>query len=348
MSLELHDIHKTRRPDYAKNKVNKYDVPDFPRMPTLIIVNPSAAGGKAEGIFNRVKDRLREALGELIVVVSRRPEDLAGHIEAAAAAGAERLIVVGGDGTNNAVVNALLNRPNAAAVPLAFGSFPVGTGSDWARALGVPADIEVAVDWLARAQATACDLGKVEYSDPRQAGRRTSRLFLNIASAGVSGEVDVRVNRARRRTSATFLHATLATLLNYRPQRVVVDCDGERFYEGSSYLLAVANGRTFGRGMWIAPNALINDGLLDVVLVEGMPRLRILLALRTVFSGRHLGRKDVHSTRASAVKVRSEDGLLSLDLDGEEACGQDVQFTVLPGALKILLHRAAFKILKKA
>jgi diacylglycerol kinase (ATP) len=316
--------------------------------PILIIVNPNAAGGKAERLFESIKDRLREALGELIVAVSRRPEDLAGHIDAAAAAGAERLIAVGGDGTNHAVVNALLNRPDAAAVPLAFGSLPVGTGSDWARALGVPADLEVAVDWLARAQPTACDLGKVEYSDPRQEGRRASRIFLNIASAGVSGEVDARVNRARRRTAATFLRATVATLLKYRPQPVVVDCDGDRFYEGSSYLLAVANGRFFGRGMWIAPHALINDRLFDVVLVEGMPRLRILLALQTVFSGRHLDRKDVHSTRAGSVQVHSEKGPLSLDLDGEEACGQDVQFTVLPQALRILLHPAADKTLKKA
>lgn len=316
-------------------------------MLTLIIVNPIAAGGKAEAIFESVKGRLKEALGELIVAVSRRPEDLAGHIDAAAAVGAERLIAIGGDGTNHAVVNALFNRSRRAPVSMAFGSLPVGTGSDWARALGVPADLEVAVDWLARAQPTACDLGGVEYSDPRQGGRRTGRFFLNIASAGVSGEVDARVNRARRRTPATFLRATVATLLKYRPQPVVADCDGGRFYKGSSYLLAVANGRCFGRGMWIAPNALIDDGLLDVVLVEGMARLRILLALKTVFSGRHLGRKDVHCTRAGSVKVHSEDGPLSLDLDGEEACGQDVEFTVLPGALKILLHPSSADILKK-
>ncbi len=318
------------------------------KKPNLVIVNPSAAGGKAEAIFESVKGRLKEALGELIVAVSRRPEDLAGHINAAAEAGAERLIAVGGDGTNHAVVNALVNRSRKTPVSMAFGSLPVGTGSDWARALGVPADLDVAVGWLARAHPTACDLGRVEYSDPTQGSSRVSRVFLNIASAGVSGEVDARVNRARRRTSATFLRATVATLLKYRPQPVVVDCDGVRFYEGSSYLLAVANGRCFGRGMWVAPHALINDGLLDVVLVEGMPRHRILLALQTVFSGRHLDRKDVHCTRAGSVKVHSEDGPLSLDLDGEEACGQDVEFTALPGALTILLHPAADKILKKA
>ncbi len=317
-------------------------------MSTLIIVNPNAAGGKAEAIFENLRNRLREALGELIVAVTRTAEELASHIEAAASAGADRLIAVGGDGTNHGVVNALFTRSQRTRVSMAFGSLPVGTGSDWARALGVPADLEAAVDWLARAQPTACDLGKVEYSDSRQEGRRTSRVFLNIASAGVSGEVDARVNRARRRSSVTFLRATVTTLLGYRPQRIFIDCDGERFYEGLSYLLAVANGRYFGRGMWIAPYALINDGLFDVVLVEGMPRLRILLALQSVFSGRHLSRKDVHSVRAAAVQVHSEEGPLSLDLDGEEACGQDIKFTVLRGALTILLHPAADKTLRKA
>jgi diacylglycerol kinase family enzyme len=173
--------------------------------------------------------------------------------------------------------------------------------------------------------------------DTRQEGKKASRTFLNIASAGVSGEVDARVNRSRRRTSLTFLRATIATLFQYRPQRITVNCDGKTFYSGSSYLVAVANGRCFGRGMWVAPQALINDGKFDVVLVEGMPRLRILAALRTVFNGQHLKRDDVHHLRASEVDVHSESGPLSIDLDGEEAQGQDLHFTVQPGAIKVLV-----------
>lgn len=312
-------------------------------MRTLIIVNPNAAGGQAVAVFKSIKGRIAEVLGEFTVVVSEKPEEVAGHLDAAAAAGVERLIAVGGDGTNHSVVNALAERPE---LPIAFGSLPVGTGTDWARALGVPSVPLAAVDWLARAQPVACDLGKVEYIDTLHGGRPSRRIFLNIASAGVSGEVDARVNRARRRTAFTFLRATIATLLKYKPQRVTVDCDGSRFYEGSSYLLAVANGQFFGRGMWVAPNALTNDGLFDVVLVEGMPRLRILLALQTVFSGKHLLRKDVHSTRSAAIRVHSEDGPLGLDFDGEEAQGQDLQFTVLPGAVKILLQPSATKVLQ--
>lgn len=315
------------------------------KIRTLIIINPSAAGGKAVEIFKKVEDQIARVLGEFTSIISEKPEDLAGHVEFAAAAGIERLLAVGGDGTNHAIVNALLARPRVS-MSIAFGNLPVGTGSDWARALCIPSEPLAAAEWLARARPVACDLGKIEYVDTLHGGHATQSIFLNIASAGVSGEVDARVNRSRKRTASSFLKATIGSLLVYKPQRVTINCDGVRFYEGSSYLLAVANGRYFGRGMWVAPKALIDDGLFDVVLVEGMPRLRVLLALRTVFSGKHLLRKDVHATRAAKVQVHSEEGPLGIDLDGEEAQGQDLRFTILPGALKILLHPSTTQVLE--
>jgi YegS/Rv2252/BmrU family lipid kinase len=278
------------------------------------------------------------------VAVSEKPEDVGRHLDAAAELGIDLVIAFGGDGTNNSVVNALAERPGLGA---AFGSFPVGTGTDWARALGIPGDPEAALDWLMLARPTFCDLGRLVYRDPHR-DLPARRFFLNISSAGVSGEIVARVNRLRRRTSLTFLRTTVAALLNFKPQRIIVECDGEKFYEGPSYLLAVANGRFFGRGMQVAPEALVDDGLFDVVLVEGMPRLRILLALRTVFSGRHLRRKDVHHRRAAAVRVHSEDGPLSLDLDGEEALGQDLVYTLGHGALRVLMQPSSARLLSSS
>jgi diacylglycerol kinase (ATP) len=313
------------------------------KMRTLIIVNPNAAGGKALAVYRSIEERMAAAFGELNVVVSERPEEVAGHLEAALAGGLDFVIAVGGDGTNHSVVNALAERPGH---PVTFGSIPVGTGTDWARALGVPSDPRAAADWLMQARPVPCDVGKVEYSDAQDSGRPARRFFLNVSSAGVSGEIVARVNRARRRTRLTFLRATVAALFRHKPQRITVVCDGKSFYEGSSYLLAVANGRCFGKGMWIAPHALIDDGLFDVVLVEGMPRYRILLALRTVFSGRHLKRQDVHSSRAVSVRVHSEDGPLGFELEGEESWGQDLVYTVLPGALRVLVHPSAAEVLQ--
>lgn len=304
------------------------------KMYTLIIINPNAANGRAGTVFEQIGNRLVEVLGDFIVAVTKSPEEVVEHLDTAAAAGVTRIIAIGGDGTNHAIINALAQRPNLA---MTFGSIPVGTGRDWARSLGVPTDIHTAIDLLAHAQAVPCDLGKIDYLDTLHGGQPATRIFLNIASAGVSGEVDARVNRMRRRTHVTFLRATIAALFKYKPQRITVVCDGKTFYTGPSYLLAVANGRYFGRGMWIAPKALIDDGLFDVVLVEGMPRYRIIFAMQTVFRGKHLQRGDVHHTRAAEVNVYSEDGPLGLDLDGEETQGQDLRFTVLPRAINILM-----------
>jgi len=311
-------------------------------MRTLIIVNANACSGKAAAVYQGLEGRIAEYFGDLTVAVSERPEDVGRHLDAAAASGVDLVIAFGGDGTNHSVINALAERPGLGA---AFGSFPVGTGTDWARALGVPGDPAAAVDWLMRARPVRCDLGRLEFRDSQNQDRPARRFFLNISSAGVSGAIVARVNRLRRRTALTFLQTTVAALLKFRPQRITVECDGEEFYQGPSYLLAVANGRFFGRGMRVAPDALVDDGLFDVVLVEGMPRRRILLALRTVFSGRHLLRKDVHHRRAASVRVHSEDGPLPLDLDGEEALGQDLQYSVRPGALRVLMQPSTTRIL---
>jgi YegS/Rv2252/BmrU family lipid kinase len=311
-------------------------------MRSLIIVNANACGGKAVAVYKGIESRVAEVFGDLTVAISERPEDVGRHLDAAAAAGVDLVIAFGGDGTNHSVVNALVERPGLEA---AFGSFPVGTGTDWARALGIPTDPGGALDWLMRARPVSCDLGRLEFADPQNRDSPATRIFLNISSAGVSGAIVARVNRLRRRTSLTFLRTTVAALLKFKPQRITVECDGDRFFEGPSYLLAVANGRFFGRGMRVAPDARVDDGLFEVVLVEGMPRGRILLALRTVFSGRHLLRKDVHHRRAASVRVHSDDGPLCLDLDGEEALGQDLHYVVMPGALRVLMQPATAPIL---
>jgi YegS/Rv2252/BmrU family lipid kinase len=314
-------------------------------MRTLVIINPHSAGGRAQKIFKKIEGRLFDAFGELLIAVTHRPQEVAGHLDTAAKADVSRLIILGGDGTNHVVLNALAERSD---LKVAFGSIPLGTGHDWSRSLGMPEDPHEAVDWLAHAHPVPCDLGKVEYLNRQTGGKPLPRIFLNIASAGVSGEVDHRVNRARRRSSLTFLRATIATLMKYRPQRVSVLCDGKEFYSGSCYLVAVANGQYFGHGMWIAPQALINDGMFDVITVEGMSRLRILLAFKAVYSGTHLEREDVKHTRAASVLVCSEGGPLKLDFDGEESLGQELRFVVMPGAVNVLLDPSTAAVRREA
>lgn len=299
---------------------------------TLIILNPHAGGGKAGQLWRRIEPLLWEHLGELVVAVTERSEEVAQHLDRAYDAGLTRVISIGGDGTNHALVNALanFNAQNPSAPPMIYGTLPIGTGRDWARSRGIPLDPEAAARWIATAQPHPTDIGLVTYGD----GVR--HHFLNIASAGMGGDVDRRVNQARVRRPWTFLSATVMSILAYRPPPMQVRLDGADWYEGNSYLVAVANGTTFGHGMRIAPGAHADDGLFDIVLVPGIGKIDLLAALRKVYDGSHLSDPRVRFGRAAQVQITSPVGALGLDLDGEYADGADLTFSVRPGFLSLL------------
>lgn len=298
---------------------------------TLIVLNPHAANGRAGALWTEIEPLLWQKLGELVVAVTQRPDEVARHLDKAYAAGIRRVISIGGDGTNHALVNALAELgeriPGDDAV--IYGTLPIGSGRDWARGAGIPiANVRAAADWIASAAPKPVDLGLLQSDSQRE-------YFLNIASVGMSGEVAARVNRAVKRPW-TFLQATVETLLRYKPKPVTIELDGARWYDDRAYLVVIANGTTFGHGMKIAPEAQVDDGLFDVLVIEAVSRFTILKALQRVYKGTHLTHPAVRFARAAQVRIESTGGLLGLELDGEVAHGEVVQASVRPGMLSVL------------
>jgi len=298
---------------------------------TLIIRNPHAGSGRAGRVWKELEPLLWEQLGELVVAVTQRTEEVAEHLDKAHASGLTRVISIGGDGTNHTLVNALadLNERYPDGQQMIYGNLPIGSGRDWARFKKIPLDIYKAARWIATAQPTATDVGVLTFGDKRE-------HFLNIASVGLSGEVDRRVNATPVRRPWTFLKATVQTILTYRPQPMQIRLDHQDWYEGSTYVVAIANGSTFGHGMRIAPNARTDDGLFDVILVKGVSRPVILSALHQVYSGQHLTHPAVRHAQARDIEINGLKNSLALDLDGEHTAGQNMSFRVQPGLLKIL------------
>lgn len=299
---------------------------------TLIILNPHAAGGLAGRVWRDVEPLLWQSLGELVIAVTEKPEDVAQHLDKAYASGLTRVISIGGDGTNHSLVNALadLNERHPEGPFMVYGNLPIGTGRDWARSRGIPFNTEAAARWIATAQPHPVDIGLLTYGSQRE-------HFLNIASAGLSGEIDRQVNQTKVRRPWTFLASTVGALIRHKAQPMQVHLDGDLWRNGLTYLVAVANGTTFGHGMKIAPHARIDDSLFDVILIEGMSRPAAIFALRKLYDGSHLTHPGVHFRQAKEVKIASPAGEIGLDLDGEHAVGTDLTFSVRPGLLHMLV-----------
>ncbi|NWF69643.1 MAG: diacylglycerol kinase family lipid kinase [Chloroflexi bacterium] len=297
---------------------------------TLIVLNPHAAAGRAGKLWRQLEPLLWQRLGDLVVAITQHPREVARHIDQAYQSGLTRVVSIGGDGTNHTLVNALagLNSRHPDAPPMVYGMLPVGTGRDWARTIKIPFKIEEAVEWIAHAVPRPTDIGQLTFDGQRE-------YFLNISSAGISGEVARRVNAAPKRPW-TFLQKTISALLTYTPPVMQIRLDGQDWYEGRAFILTVANGTTFAHGMKIAPNAQIDDGQFDIILVEHMSRPRILTALRMVYDGSHLRHPKVKAARAKQVQIRGVTGVLDMEFDGEMTRGRELTFEIRPGLLHLL------------
>ncbi|MDX2163318.1 MAG: diacylglycerol kinase family lipid kinase [bacterium] len=305
---------------------------------TLIVLNPHAGSGRAKYLWDDLHASLRNRLGTFSVVITEQPEDVAPQLADAARQGIRRVIAIGGDGTNHIVINDVI-RQNGLLAPhdqIVYGNIPIGTGRDWARGLGFPTQSVAAMsDWIARATPRPIDVGVLTDHDTQR-----REYFLNIASTGLGGDVVLRVNSAEKRRAWTFFLATVQSILHYQPQHIRVRIDGAAWYEGRVYVLAVANGSTFGRGMQIAPHAVIDDGLFEVVLVKAVSRLEILSAFQRVYRGTHLTHPAVLYTRAKQVEVEAvtpdAHAAIGLELDGEFRSGRALTFEVRPALLHFL------------
>jgi YegS/Rv2252/BmrU family lipid kinase len=299
------------------------------------IVNPAAANGRAGERWPALGGRLRQAGVDLTACVTCGPGDGIRCARMAVAHGAGLLVVVGGDGTLNEVVNGCLDATSAPGQPPPrVALWPVGTGADFARGFGIGGD-EEALAAVLRGVPHPVDIGRATFRD--EAGNLAERAFVNVADLGLGPETSRRIARgASWFGPGAYFSGALASIAAYRPTRVRLTVDGEVAYQGDAGLVAVANGRYFGGGMRIAPHARLDDGLFDVFLLEHTSR-RVLATelLPLVYRGAHPRHPAVHFYRGGAVTIEAG-APFPLELDGEVIGATPVAVTLLPQALQVM------------
>ena len=303
---------------------------------TVVIVNPRSAGGKTERRWPQLREIIHEAYGPFDARFTDAPGSATRLTREALASGAQLVVAMGGDGTINEVVNGFYDGTRAVAPNAAFGVLPAGTGGDFIKTLGTPREVREAAIELARATPRPIDLGRLTFVG--HDGATAVRHFINIASFGISGLVDQYVNDSSKTFGGTvsFAMATLRAGLKYKNAAVRITLDSEPAKDGRIYNVAVANGRYFGGGMKVAPDAALDDGLFDVVTLGDFTFGDLLLRGLDIYSGKHLSNPKVTVHRARRVEATPEDGVeVLLDVDGEQPGRLPASFEIVPGGLKV-------------
>ncbi|MEO0594735.1 MAG: diacylglycerol kinase family protein [Chloroflexota bacterium] len=298
---------------------------------TLFIINPHA--GRAQKVWRVLERQLASWVDDYSVITTQSPDDIATALQQATDMTADRIISIGGDGTNKFMVNALMaHREAYPDFDCVFGCIPAGTGRDFARGVGLPLDSLKAAEYiLMKAQPRPVDIGVATFDEQRH-------YFLNVSSAGIANDVVQRVERSPKRPW-TFLWSVLSALVRYEPEHVQIELDGKMWFEGHIYVAGIANGKSIGQGILIAPDAIVDDGLFDVVVAEKMTTWQLMNAFPTIYVGKHISHPKVHSNRARHVRITlPKQASIGIDLDGEPATVyDDIEYEIAPSALRMLL-----------
>ncbi|MEV7602555.1 diacylglycerol kinase [Kitasatospora sp. NPDC089797] len=291
----------------------------------VVLTNPAAGIGHAEPAARRAVARLRGLGVEVEPQAGRSAGDAVRLAREAAADGADAVVVVGGDGMINLALQALADT----AVPL--GVVPAGTGNDHARAYGLPIGApEAAADVIAAGRTRSLDLGRITGADGGV------RWYGSVLAAGFDSLVSDRANRLRwPRGRMRYNLAILAEFANLRPLPFRITLADGTVIERDLTLAAVGNTRSYGGGMLICPAALPDDGLLDLTLVDAMPRLRIARFFPTLFKGTHVDHPEVTTLRTASLRIESPG--ITAYADGEFITALPVEIAVHRDALRLLV-----------
>lgn len=312
------------------------------RHKTHVIVNPESNHGRTRKRWGEIREALRTFVREFKCEFTEKPLHATEITRQVIKDGTDLVIGVGGDGTMNEIANGFFEDRVMINPEATLGVVPAGTGCDLTRSLNIPRGLRNALKVITEAPSVQMDVGKVRFKD--HSGADDERVFLNVADFGVGGEVVRRVNRERlERKTSSYVRCLVSAMVQYRSRRVNISVDGRPAAEGAYLIGAVANGKIFGKGMKIAPEASLDDGLFDAILVRSMRFLEFCLHGWRLMNGSHLSHPKISMIRGRRIEaVPLEPEPVLLELDGEQLGRLPASFEILPRHLFIkgFLHQA--------
>ena len=305
-------------------------------MKTIVIVNPQAGNGRTEKIWPNIESALEKSIGSFEVLQTTCRGDATDLSRRILKEDAARIVAVGGDGHLNEVLNGFIENDLPVNPEARLSFVMTGTGCDFQRSLGISGKWQNAAAKLKDAKVRKIDVGKVTYT----AADKTQKIryFDNIASFGLSGAVDHCLEHSRLRDylggSPLFLWATIKTVFTHPNQGIRFRIDDGPEEGICSRLGLLANGRYFGGAMHAAPEAELDDGLLDLLMLKEISVAKFLWHLPKIYKGTHLKIPEIFFQKVRKFTAESSEQVI-LDIDGESPGYLAATFEVLPKILNL-------------
>lgn len=300
----------------------------------LIIVNPNAGNGKGKKDWNTISSLLKESDLNFTEKFTEKKGHAINLTIEGIESGFRKLIIVGGDGTLNEVVNGVFLNTTCPTIDIVLALIPVGTGNDWGRMFGIPLDYKKSIEIITGNKQMVHDTGMISFYNESE---KRERYFINIAGLGFESVVVKRTNIQKdlgRNGKAIYLYNLLISLLSYKNCKAEVIIDGEKI-AADVFSINVGNGRYCGGGMRQTPLALPNDGVFDVTIINGIGKIEIIKNLKILYDGTILDHPKIDGYKCRNLKVNS-DSLIYAEADGESLGHTPVEFNIIPASINII------------
>ena len=302
-----------------------------------VIVSSRSGGGKARHDWPEIANLLKAKSIEFIASITDHAYHAIELAREAVLSGFRKLLVVGGDGAVHEVLNGLYSQSEVSPSEVAVGLIPVGSGNDWSRLHRIPADYGRAVDLIAEA-GVRTRLQDVARVHTLMDGKPYCRYMMNIGGLGFDSDVCRRFDIAKEHGHAgdrQYLKSLLSGFLAYRPLRFRVVVDGEEFYHGTAFSVALGIGQYCGGGMRQTPDAVPDDGLINVTVVGKLSKWKFLSKVPSLFKGDIYRHKEVRHTTGRRVEI-SAAPYSYMEVDGEPVGITPVRIEVIPAGVQVV------------
>lgn len=306
----------------------------------LVVVNPKASIGKSEKDWPEIKQlMISEGIDFDFVITEFHGHAIHLVRDLITDKGYKNIISVGGDGTNNEVINGIFTQQRFSTSEITMGAIPVGTGNDWRRTFGFPEGYPQLVKVIKRGHLFPHDVGKVVYYNN---GDSQVRYFLNAAGTGLNEMVCNRTNKLKSQGkggAVRYMLSTASCLFSFKCVRIKLEIDDQEVLEDEILSISVGNGKYNGGGMMMMPSAIPDDGLFDITVVKKVSMVKFAANISNIYDGTFVSKlKEVTTFRGKKIRITSLPAhMLLLETEGETLTNSPFDFELLPKAINMVI-----------